>query len=125
MDDVIAVTIVECTANLTRKFACDTFAESTVADDVVEHLTATHVLEDHIIMMLMDDHFAHAADVWMVKKHGEGGFADGSDFLGGVFGGLLCEGLRRGVRAIWEGVGGVHAGEDLYSELEGKNNERE
>ena len=70
MDDVIAVTIVECTANLASKLACDTFAQSTVADDVVEHLSAAHVLEDHVIMMLMDDHFTHAADVGMVEEHG-------------------------------------------------------
>ena len=70
MHDVVAVTIVESTANLASKLACDTFAQSTVADDVVEHLAATHVLEHHVIMMLMDDHFAHAADIGMVQEHG-------------------------------------------------------
>lgn len=70
MDHVIAVTIVKCAANLASKLACDTFAQSTVADDVVEHLAAAHVLEDHVIMMLMDDHFAHAADIGMVEEHG-------------------------------------------------------
>lgn len=97
MNHIIAVTIVECTANLARKLACDTFAQSTVADDVVEHLAAAHVLEDHVIMMLMDDHFAHAADVGMVEKHGQGGLADRPDLLGGILGRLLCDGLWRGV----------------------------
>lgn len=60
MDDIVAVTIVESTANLmSEPAACDTFTRSTVADDVVEHLAATHVFEDHVIVMLMDDHFAH------------------------------------------------------------------
>lgn len=70
MNHIIAVTIVECTANLASKLACDTFAQSTMTDDVVEHLTATHVLEYHVIVMLMDDHFAHTADIGMVEEHG-------------------------------------------------------
>lgn len=70
MNHIIAVTIVKCTANLASKLACDTFAQSTMADYVVEHLTAAHVFEYHVIMMLMDDHFAHAADIGMVEEHG-------------------------------------------------------
>ena len=70
MNHIIAVTIVQCTANLTSKLACHTFPQSTMADDVVEHLAATHVFEHHVIMMLMDDHLAHAADIGMVEKHG-------------------------------------------------------
>ena len=40
-----------------------------MADDVVEPLTTIDVFKDHVVVMLMDDHFAHAADVWVVQQH--------------------------------------------------------
>ena len=67
--DAIAVEVVEGTSDLPCKLASDPFPETTVADDVVEHLTPVHIFEDHVVVMLMDDHFAHAADVWMVEQH--------------------------------------------------------
>lgn len=54
---------------LTSELASDTFPQPTVADNVVEHLATVYVLEYHVIMMLMDDHLTHAADVRMMEKH--------------------------------------------------------
>lgn len=117
MDDVVAVQVVECTANLASKLACDAFAQSTVADDVVEHLTAVDVLKDHVVMMLMDNHLTHPTYVGVVEQHGEGSLTDSSDFLGSVLGGLLCDGLWGCIRAVGYGGGGVNAGEYFYGKL--------
>lgn len=38
-----------------------------MADDVVEHLTAVDVFEYHVVVMLVDNHFSHAADVRVVE----------------------------------------------------------
>jgi hypothetical protein len=52
-----------------------------VADDVVEHLTAVDVLEHHVVVMLVNDHLTHTADVRMVEEHGESSLSESSNFL--------------------------------------------
>jgi len=69
MDDIVMMTIAECTAYLPRKLSGCAFPETPVADDVVEHLAAVDVFENHVVMMLMNDHLAHATDVGMVEEH--------------------------------------------------------
>jgi len=69
MDDIVVMTITECTAYLPRKLSGGTFPKASVADDVVKHLTTIDVLANHVIMMLMNYHLAHAADVGMVEEH--------------------------------------------------------
>ena len=116
MDDVVHVTILESAANLPGKLSCDAFAETTVADDEIEHLPAVDVFEHHVVVVLMDDHLAHAADVGVVEEEGEGGLAQGADLLRGILGCLFCE-------AVWDdavdvGYGsGIDARKDLDSEL--------
>lgn len=51
MDDVILMTIFECRADLASKLAGNTFTESAVADDVVEHLAAIDELEDDVVVI--------------------------------------------------------------------------
>ena len=63
MNDVILVTIIEGASDLSCEFTSNTLAQSTMTDDVIEHLTAVDILKDHVVVMLMDDHFAHAANV--------------------------------------------------------------
>lgn len=81
MDDIVEMTIHESTTNLPSEFSSDTFSQTAMADDIVQHLTAVDVFKDHIVMVLMDDHLSHTADVRMVKKHGESGFSKGPYFL--------------------------------------------
>jgi len=69
MDDIVVMTITKCTAYLPRKLSGRAFPEASVADDVVEHLAAVDILANHVIMMLMNYHLAHAADVGMVEEH--------------------------------------------------------
>ena len=81
MNDVIKVAILQCTPNLPGKLSRDTFAQSTVTDDVVQHLASVDILEHHVIVMLVDYHFSHAAYVGVIEKHGEGGFTKSANFL--------------------------------------------
>lgn len=73
--------ILQCAPNLTGEFTSDPLAQTAMADNVIQHLATVHVLEDHIIVVLMDDHFSHAADIRVVKKHGKGGFAKSPNLL--------------------------------------------
>ena len=100
MNDVIEMTIFQSTSNLPRKLSRDTFTQTTVTDDVVQHLTAIDILENHIIVMLMDYHFSHATYVGMIKKHGERSFAKSSDLFRGIFGSLARCGVGVDARAI-------------------------
>ena len=68
MDNIVVMTITECTAYLPRNLSGSVFPEAFVADDVVEHLAAVDALENYVIMVRVNDHFAHAADVGMVEE---------------------------------------------------------
>lgn len=68
MHDRIAMTVYQCTPDLTRKLSCRPLPKPTVADDIIEHLTAIDKLEDHIIVVGVNDHFAHPADVGMMQE---------------------------------------------------------
>ena len=116
MHDVVLVAVVERAADLPRELARDALAQAAVADDVVEHLPAAHVLEDHVVVVLVHDHLSHAADVRVVEEHRQRGLAERPDLLRGVLVRLLLGGLGRGrdgTRAR------SHAGEDLDRELRG------
>ena len=67
MDDIVLVAIVEGAPDLAGKLAGYALAQSTVADDVIEHLASVDILKDHVIVMLVDNHFAHATDVGVVE----------------------------------------------------------
>jgi len=91
--DVVLVTVVDGTGDLPGKLSGDALPEAAVADDVVEHLAAVDILKDHVVVVLVDDHLPHAADVGVVEEHGEGGLSERADLLGGVLCGLLCGGV--------------------------------
>lgn len=95
VNNIVLVAIIQCTTNLPCEFACHPFPEPSVADDIIKHLTAVDIFEDHVVMMLVNNHFAHSADVWVVEEHREGSLAEGADFLGSILGSLLCSRLGR------------------------------
>jgi hypothetical protein len=70
MNDVIFVTILQRASNLPCELPCNALAEATIFGDIVEHRAAVYVFKYHVIMVLMDDHLAHAAYVWMVEQLG-------------------------------------------------------
>ena len=114
MNNAILVAVVERTADLTRELARNTFPKPSMADDVVEHLAAADILEYHVIVVLVNDHLAHATDVRVVKEHGQRGLPKGPNLLRGVLRRLL--GRRVGRRRSSGPVGG-HAGQDFDREL--------
>ena len=87
-----------------------------MTDDVVEHLAAVNVLEDHVVMVLVDDHLAHAADVGMVEEHRESCFPECTNLLRGIFRCLLCRSL--GVGRCCNAAGSL--GSDAWEDLDGK-----
>jgi len=52
MNDRIGMAVLERTPNLPRKLPRAPFPQSSVGDDVVEHLAAVDVLEDHVVVVL-------------------------------------------------------------------------
>ena len=40
-------------SNLSCELSSDAFAQSSMADDIIEHLSTIHIFENHVIMMLM------------------------------------------------------------------------
>jgi hypothetical protein len=84
MDDAVTMAVVECTGNLAGEFASLFFLETTVRDDVVEHLTTVYKLEQHVPVVVCPDDILHATDVGVVEQADNGGFSRGSDFLGVV-----------------------------------------
>ena len=71
MHNVVEVTVFEGAAYLTGELAGHPLPESAMADDVVEHLAAIDVFEYHVVMILVYNHLAHAADVRVIEEHGK------------------------------------------------------
>lgn len=100
MHDIISMAVLQGAPDLSGEFPRNAFAKASMADDVVEHLTAIDVLEDHVVVVVMDDHLAHSADVRMVKQETKGCFTERSHFLGVVFCRLGC---KKGLGRRWGG----------------------
>jgi len=66
VDNAVFVAVFQRTANLTSKLPRYPFPQSSVTDDVVQHLSSVDVFENHIVVMLVDDHFPHAANIRMM-----------------------------------------------------------
>ena len=114
VDDVVSMAMIKRRRDLTRELPRNALAQSLVADDVVEHLAPADVLEDHVVVVLVDDHFTHAADVRVVEEHGQRRLAESADLLGGVLGCLLGGRFRGG--RTGGGIRG-YAGQDLDGQL--------
>lgn len=52
-----------------------------MADYIVKHLPAVYVLEYHVIMVLMDNHIAHAAYIRVVEQLRECSLTDRADLF--------------------------------------------
>ena len=72
VDDAVAVAIIQCTCDLTGEFAGLLLFEAAMGDDVVEHLTAVDVFEEHVPVVVGPNHVTHAADIRMVQEADDG-----------------------------------------------------
>ena len=66
MHDIVPVAILQCTSNLPRELARNALPQPPMTDDIVQHLTTIDILEHHVIMMLVNDQFTHAAYIWVI-----------------------------------------------------------
>ena len=69
MNDIVTVAVLERTANLTCKLFRNAFPQSSMTNDIIEHLSSAHILKDHVIVACMYDEFTHAADVRVIEEH--------------------------------------------------------
>ena len=69
MYHIVEVTIHQRAPYLPCELPRNTLAQTTMANDIVQHLTAIDILRNHVIVVLMDYHLAHSTDIRMVKKH--------------------------------------------------------
>ena len=81
MDDGVTMAVLQSASNLSRKLAGSPFPQPAVGDDVIEHLTTVNELEDHVVMMCVDDHLPHTADVGMVQEHRNGRLSHSADLF--------------------------------------------
>lgn len=81
VDDVVQVAIFQSTPDLTGKLPRNAFPQPTMADYVVEHLTTIDVFENHVVVMVVDNHLSHATDIWVVEEHGKCRFPEGPDLF--------------------------------------------
>ena len=72
MNDRIGVTVFQSAAHLSRKLARTPFPQATVTYDVVEHLSAIDILEHHVMMIWVDVHALHPANVWVMQQQDDG-----------------------------------------------------
>jgi hypothetical protein len=52
-----------------------------VTNNVVEHLTAVHELEDDVVIVCLSNDLAGSTDVWMKQNHRQSGLPDRPDLL--------------------------------------------
>ena len=71
MDNIISMTIFQCTPDLPRKLSRHSLPQPPMSDDMVQHVFAIDVFENHTVVVLMNDQFSHATYIWMMQEHGD------------------------------------------------------
>lgn len=113
MHNAVPMTIVQRASDLTRKFPSDPFPQSSMADYIVQHLPPVDVLEHHVIVMLMDNHLPHPANVRVVQQHGQCGLTQCPNLFGHILRSLLS-------RSLWARTVDVEPRVDAGKNLDGK-----
>jgi len=81
VDDAVAVAVVQGTRNLAGELAGLLLLQSTVRDDIVEHLSSIYILEQHVPVVVGSNDISHATDIRMVQEANNGGLPCCSDLL--------------------------------------------
>jgi len=66
MYNTVQMAVFQRTPNLSRELPGHSLAEPSVTDDVVQHLSSVHVFKDHIVVVLVNDHFSHSTDIRVI-----------------------------------------------------------
>lgn len=81
MHNIIFMTIIQCAANLPGEPPGDPLLQAAMGYNIIEHLPTLHVLENQVVVVLMSDHLAHAANMRVVEEERDGGFVSYTGFL--------------------------------------------
>lgn len=81
MNDAISVTVIQGARNLATEFASLLLLKLAVGYNIVEHLAAVDVLEQHIPVIIRSNDIAHAADMRMVEQGNDSRLASCSYFF--------------------------------------------
>lgn len=84
MDNAVPVAVIQGTSNLTTELPGLLFLELAVRDDVVEHLSAIDIFEQHVPVVVCTDNIAEAANVGMTEEGNNGSLSGGTDLFGMV-----------------------------------------
>lgn len=109
--NAVPVAIVEGTSNLTAELAGLLLLELPMGDDVVEHLAAVDIFEQHVPVVVGPDDVPHATHVRVVKQGDYCSLPRGADLLALLVTLLLCS----AVVAVVDNT----PGDDLARDLEG------
>ena len=110
MDDAVPVAVVDGAGNLAGKLPGLLLLELPVGDDVVEHLAAVDVFEEHVPVPSCAQVVPQAADVLVVQQADDGSLAGVAVLPGGVGPFSLLSSLAP--------VVGRHALDDLACDLQ-------
>jgi hypothetical protein len=67
MHDTISVTVIQRAGDLASKLPGLLLLQPAMGDDVIEHLAAIDIFEEHIPMIIRSLHIAHAANERMIE----------------------------------------------------------
>jgi len=66
VNNAVKMTIFQSRPYLPCKFPCYTFSQPSMTDYVVQHLPSINILEDHVVVVLMNDELSHAAYIRVI-----------------------------------------------------------
>lgn len=81
MDDTVPVAIVKGTGNLATELPCLLFFQFPVGNNVVEHLPAIDIFEEHIPVVIGSNYVSKAADMRVLQEGNDSSFAGCAYFL--------------------------------------------
>ena len=84
MNDAVPMAVVQRTGDLTGELAGLFLLETSVRDDVVEHLSSVYEFEEHVPMVICAHDIPHATNVGVVEQTDNSSFPCSSNFLGVV-----------------------------------------
>lgn len=81
VDDAVTVAVIQGTGNLTTKLPGLFLLELSVGDDVVKHLAAVDIFEQHVPVIVGSNDIAQTAYIRVAEQGDDGSLSRGADLL--------------------------------------------
>lgn len=81
VNDTVPVAVVQSTGDLASEFPSLLLLESSMRDDVIEHLSSVDELEEHVPVVIRSYDVAHTTYVGVVEQADDSSFSCSSNFL--------------------------------------------